>query len=163
MSRLAERGATIVEFAIVSTVALMLIFGILDFSRALYSYHQVSEVARQGARYAIVNGGAACGGGTPDPMQAWVNQHATLLGDGSLSVTTTCSDSAACEDASSTNCSNANNCTATSAPYDAPGCIVSVKVDYSFHFLVPLVSKLTVPMSSTSTMVISQTAPPSSG
>ena len=156
MRNSSQRGATMVEFAIVSTVALMLIFGILDFSRALYSYHQVSQVARQSARYAIVNGALACGGGTPDPLQAWVNNQAVLLGGGSLTVTTTCSDSTPCANSSSTNCSNANNCTATSAPYDLPGCIVSVKVDYSFHFLVPLVSKLTVPISSTSTMVISQ-------
>ncbi|MGH7662500.1 MAG: TadE/TadG family type IV pilus assembly protein [Vulcanimicrobiaceae bacterium] len=156
MSRSSQRGTALVEFAIVSTAALTIMLGILDFARALYSFHLVSEVARQGARHAIVSGVASCAGGSPDPLQSWVSSQAPLVGSGSLTVTTTCSNSVACADASSTNCSNANNCTATSAPYDSQGCIVSVEVDYPFHFLVPLVSNVTLQLTSTSTMVISQ-------
>ena len=151
-----ERGTALVEFAIASAAALTLILGILDFSRALYSYHMVSELARQGARHAIVNGAGSCGGGSPDPLQSWVSAQAPLVGSGALTVTTTCSDTTTCASGTSTNCSNANNCTATAAPYDTAGCVVSVQVAYQFHFLVPLVSLLTLPMSSTSTMVISQ-------
>jgi Flp pilus assembly protein TadG len=156
VSRSSERGTALVEFALVSTAALTIILGILDFGRALYSFHLVSEVARQGARHAIVNGVASCAGGTPDPLQSWVSSQAPLVGSGSLTVTTSCSNSTPCANASSTNCSNASNCTAISAPYDTAGCIVSVEVDYPFHFLVPLVSNLTLQMTSTSTMVISQ-------
>ena len=149
-----ERGVALVEFAIVSAAVLMLILGVLDFSRAIYTYHLVSEVARQGARHAIVNGAAACA--APDSLQSWVSAQAPLVGSGALTVTTACSGTTMCASSTSTNCSNANNCTATSVPYDTAGCIVSVEVDYQFHFLVPLVSLMTLPMSSTSTMVISQ-------
>lgn len=154
--RNAERGTALVEFAIASVAVLTLILGVLDFSRALYSFHLVSEVARQGARHAIVNGSSSCAGGSPDPLQSWVSAQAPLVGSGSLTVTTTCSNTTACASSSSTNCSNASNCTASAAPYDSSGCIVSVEVAYQFHFLIPLVSLLTLPMTSTSTMVISQ-------
>ncbi|GEM_PF-1194494 len=152
--KMSERGTALVEFAIVSAASLMLVLGIIDFSRALYSYHMVSELARQGARHAIVSGAASCA--SPNALQSWVSAQAPLAGSGSLTVTTTCSDSTTCSSSTSTGCENANNCTATSAPYDSAGCIVAVKVDYDFHFLVPLVSMLSLPMSSTSTMVISQ-------
>jgi Flp pilus assembly protein TadG len=156
MKRASRRGTVLVEFTIASIAFLTLTLGVVDFGRALYMYHLVSEVSREGARHAIVNGVASCAGGSPDPLQSYVSSQAPIAGSGSLTVTTTCSNSTVCATASSTNCSNASGCTATAAPYDTAGCIASVKVDYSFHFMVPLVSTLTLPMTSTSTMVISQ-------
>jgi Flp pilus assembly protein TadG len=151
-----QRGSALAEFGIVSIAALTLMFGMIDFGRALYSYHLVAEVARQTARYAIVNGTTACPGGSPspDPLQSFANAQAPLVGSGSLSVTTSCAGSTVCASGSSTNCSNTGGCTA--APYNSAGCLVSVEVNYSFQFLVPIVSQLTLPMSSISTMVIAQ-------
>ena len=60
-----ERGSALVEFAIASTVALTLIFGIVDFGRGLYTYHLVSNAARAGSRYAIVRGSACTVAGCP--------------------------------------------------------------------------------------------------
>lgn len=158
MSARSQRGSVLVEFVVVSLVALTLIFGIIDYGRALYTMHLLSEVSRQGARYAIVNGGTACPGGNPapDPLQSFVAAQAPLAGPGAVTVTTNCANATLCADASATGCSNATGCTASAAPYNTAGCLVSVKVDYTFHFLVPLVSLLTLPMTSTSTMVISQ-------
>ena len=158
MSAPSQRGSVLVEFVVVSLAALTLIFGIIEYGRAIYTLHLLSEVSRQGARYAIVNGATACPGGSPsqDPLQSYVRAQAPLAGPGALTVTTTCSNATLCADASSVNCSNASGCTASAAPYNTAGCIVSVKVDYSFHFLVPIVSIQTLPMTSTSTMVISQ-------
>jgi len=51
-----ERGATILEFAFVLVISLVLIFAIIDFARALYSYHFISEAAREATRYAAVRG-----------------------------------------------------------------------------------------------------------
>jgi hypothetical protein len=153
-----QRGSVLVEFAIVSMAALTLIFGIIDFGRAIYTLHLVSEVSREGARYAIVNGAAACPGGSPnpDPLQSYVSAQAPLAGPGSLTITTTCANATICASGSDTNCSNASGCTASAAPFNAPGCLVSVRVDYTFHFLLPIVALQTLPMSSTSTMVISK-------
>jgi Flp pilus assembly protein TadG len=157
MSRSSQRGSVLAEFTIVSLAVLTLIFGIIDFGRALYMYHLVSEVSRQGSRYAIVNGAAACPGGSPspDPLQSYVSSQAPLAGPGALTVTTTCANSTLCASSSSTNCSNASGCTAGTAPYNSAGCLVSVQVAYAFHFFAPIVSSLTLPMTSTSIMVIS--------
>jgi Flp pilus assembly protein TadG len=153
-----QRGSVLVEFAIVSMAALTLIFGIIDFARAIYTLHLVSEVSREGARYAIVNGSTACPGGNPipDPLQSYVSAQAPLAGPGTLTVTTTCANAAICGSTTATNCSNASGCTASAAPYNSSGCLVSVRVDYTFHFLIPIVSMQTLPMTGTSTMVISQ-------
>ena len=49
-----QRGDGLVEFALVLPVLLLLLFGILDGGRAVYSYHVVANSAREGARYASV-------------------------------------------------------------------------------------------------------------
>lgn len=48
-----QRGATLVEFALVATVFLILVFGILDFARLLQSWVTVQHAAREGTRYAL--------------------------------------------------------------------------------------------------------------
>ena len=50
-----ERGQALVEFALVLPILLILLLGILDFSRAVAAYNSVSNGARSGARVAIVN------------------------------------------------------------------------------------------------------------
>jgi len=49
----AQRGATLVEFAIAATVLLTAIFAVLEFGRALWTHNALSDAARRGARYAI--------------------------------------------------------------------------------------------------------------
>ncbi len=58
MRRYGERGQALVEFAIAASLTLFLIFGIVEFGRALFAKDLVAHVARVGARYAIVNSGA---------------------------------------------------------------------------------------------------------
>lgn len=50
-----SRGAALVEMAIVVTLFLVLIFGIIEFARALFSWGVAVEATRAAARYAIVN------------------------------------------------------------------------------------------------------------
>ncbi|HEX7018674.1 MAG TPA: TadE/TadG family type IV pilus assembly protein [Gemmatimonadaceae bacterium] len=49
-----ERGAALVEFAIIATVLMILMFGIIDFGRALYTKNSLTNAAREGGRYAAV-------------------------------------------------------------------------------------------------------------
>jgi Flp pilus assembly protein TadG len=49
-----ERGAAIVEFAIVCAVFCTLLIGIFEFARLLYYWNTASEAVRLGARTAIV-------------------------------------------------------------------------------------------------------------
>jgi Flp pilus assembly protein TadG len=48
-------GAAIVEFTVVAIVAVILIFGILEFCWVVYTYNVVENAAREGCRYGIVN------------------------------------------------------------------------------------------------------------
>src|SRR4051794_33778301 len=58
-----ERGTAVVEFAIILLPLCLIVFGILDFGRALNYYNDLTQIAGQGARAAAVNqnalGGAA--------------------------------------------------------------------------------------------------------
>src|ERR671918_2617172 len=50
-----SRGQTLVEFALIIPLFVLLLFGILDFGRAVLAYNSISNAAREGARTAIVN------------------------------------------------------------------------------------------------------------
>jgi Flp pilus assembly protein TadG len=53
--RRSERGTAVVEFAIIAFPLFLIIFGILDFGRALNYYNDMTQLAGQGARAAAVN------------------------------------------------------------------------------------------------------------
>lgn len=53
-----DRGAAAVEFALVSVLLLLLLFGIIGFGLALYRQQAASHAAREGARLAAVGVGA---------------------------------------------------------------------------------------------------------
>lgn len=46
-----ERGAALVEFAVVAPLLLLLVFGIVDLGRALYTHVTIQEAAQEGALY----------------------------------------------------------------------------------------------------------------
>jgi Flp pilus assembly protein TadG len=137
------RGQALAEFTVCSLAALTLLLGIIDFGRALYTYHLVSEGVRLATRYAIVNGVTSCAGGNPDPLFSYVVGTSPGITANQLTVTTACPG-------------GNTGCSSTASPFDGYGCLVSVTVTYSFYFITPLVSVLKIPMSSTSQMVISQ-------
>lgn len=58
-----ERAAAMVEFAIVLPVLLLIVFGIVDFGRALYTANNLTSAVREGARLASTQI-------TPDPTAA---------------------------------------------------------------------------------------------
>lgn len=53
--RRAERGQGLIEFAFVAPVLLALVFGIFDFGRGMSANVTVTNSAREGARYLVVN------------------------------------------------------------------------------------------------------------
>lgn len=140
-AKLRERGATLVESAVVLGVLLTLLFGIIDFGRALYTYSFVAQVARQGARWAIVRGSnctmldhcpAQSGSGDIQPYVQSLSAGATNGSNLSASL-------------SFPSCSGSN----------APGCVAQVTVTYPFSFMLPGLPAGTLNISSTSEMVIS--------
>jgi Flp pilus assembly protein TadG len=142
-NREGERGSAMVEFAIVSSVALTLIFGIIDFGRALYTYHLVSNAARLGSRYAMVRGSACAAPGCPadaGQIQDYVRSLSPGIEPSVLAVTTTWSSAPGCK----------------SAENHDQGCLVTVQVTYPFSFIVPLLPNVRLPLNSSSAMAISQ-------
>lgn len=62
-----QKGTTTVEFAIIGMVCLMVMFGIIEFGRALFVMNTLTEATRRGARLAAV-----CPVGDPKPASAAV-------------------------------------------------------------------------------------------
>lgn len=50
-----EKGQALVEFALVLPFLLVILFGIIDFGWIYYNQLAISNSAREGARYAVVN------------------------------------------------------------------------------------------------------------
>ena len=49
-----ERGATVVEFAMVAPLFLLIVFAAIDVGRAYYTVNQLATAVREGARYAAM-------------------------------------------------------------------------------------------------------------
>jgi Flp pilus assembly protein TadG len=62
--RSSERGANLVEFAILAPLLILLVFGIIDFGWAMGTYNDVRHGAREAARFAAVNAGDETAMGT---------------------------------------------------------------------------------------------------
>jgi Flp pilus assembly protein TadG len=56
-----SRGQALVEFSLAFVVLSMLVFGIVDFGRAIYQYNAVSQAAREIARVTSVHPGTGPG------------------------------------------------------------------------------------------------------
>jgi Flp pilus assembly protein TadG len=140
VSRHSQRGASLPETAIVIGALLAFLFGIVDMARAVYTYSEVAELAREGARWAIVRG-SQCK--VIDNCNAGQSAIQTYLQGRSLGLTTASSIqvTAAWPGAS---CS----------PKNAPGCPVAITVTYPFSFMTGILPA-GFNMSSTSQMVIS--------
>lgn len=50
-----ERGQNLIEFALLFPLLLFLVLGIIDFSLLFFSYNTLANVAREGARYGIID------------------------------------------------------------------------------------------------------------
>src|SRR6185437_5847702 len=59
-----ERGALIVEFALIVPILFFLVFGIVDCGRAYFTMNNLAAAVREGARYGAV---------LPSPVPAWAS------------------------------------------------------------------------------------------
>jgi Flp pilus assembly protein TadG len=163
-SRKKQTGTTLVEYAFSILIFLMLCFGAMGFSHALYAYHFVNHIAKEATHWAAVNGEAcsydsSCGGAASSiGVDTYVKTHAPLGLDQTKLVTSACgvSDQGSCADSTPAVCGTTPN---------YPGCTVQVKVAYAYNFIFPLLpanTTVTAPclqagycLSSTSEMIIS--------
>jgi Flp pilus assembly protein TadG len=145
-----ELGDTLIEFSLSAVVLMMAIFGVMDCSRALYIYHFVSYAAQQGTRYAIVRG--ANWGNNSCVSTTTLNCNATAanvtnyvqsiappgVAAGSIVVTATWPGE------------NVNGAIAGCSTINSQGCLVKVKVRYSFNFILPFLPNSAVVLKGTS-------------
>lgn len=140
-----ERGSSLPETAILLGILLVMVFGIVDFGRAMYTYAFVAQLARQGARWASVRGSQCSLLTDCNASSTQIQSYVQSLSEG---LTTFSSITA-----------QATWPASTCPPGESgktPGCAVSVTVSYPFYFVTPMLPKSEIKMSSTSQMVISQ-------
>ena len=118
------RGATLVEFALASTLFFTITFGTIEFGRMILAYNLVSNAVREGVRYATVRGAASGRTATADQVKQFVvSKSAGLL------VT--------------------NNVTVTWPTDKAVGSQIVVQAHYSFTPIVTLLPQTAILLSST--------------
>jgi Flp pilus assembly protein TadG len=166
-----EQGANLIEFALSILLLLLLVFAILDLSRAMYAYEFVSYAAQEGARYAMVRGSetsyAACATtappsftlgfectAAPSDIQNFVQTLALPgIAQSNIAAATTWSGN-------TPDCTSSGNaaCSACTSPNNvkSKGCIVNVQVSYTFSFLGPFMPKAGISFSGASQKVIQQ-------
>ncbi len=155
---LREDGASIVEMALASAVVFGMLFGVIYFSFALYTFHYTSEAAREGSRYAMVRGSTSCTNtpnltncnATNSQIQTYVQDlgYPGIDAANKMTVTTTWYTASASQPTTWARCST-GTC-------NAPGNIVKVQVTYTFPLSIPFYAKKTLNLTSTSQMVVAQ-------
>lgn len=156
-------GSALVEMAISSVIFLSILFGIVEFSMALYTYNYVSDAAREATRYAMVRGSTSCTN-TPGLSPCGTSQTGATATDISnyvkglgfpgidatnrTTVTTTWYTPPASGSTTWTQC--------TTGTCNQPGYAVDVQVAYRFPLSIPFWRATTLNLSATSRMVISQ-------
>ena len=160
-SRKKQTGATLVEYAFSILIFVMLIFGAMGFSHALYAYHFVNHIAKEATHWAAVNGyscvvppqgDGSCNGTPPmnngpassSDVDKYVKNHAPPgIDQTKLSITgSSCGlgDTSACPDSTPFVCTkDAALSGVAGSPYpNYPSCTVQVQVAYAFNFIFPL-------------------------
>jgi Flp pilus assembly protein TadG len=120
-----SRGQAFVEFALILPVLLLILLAAIDFGRVLFSWIEVTNAAREGAAYAILNPTDLNGITVRAAQETSVQGQ---RGEGSLEVAVACRDSAT---QAAVACNN--------APVAGLGSQVTVDVARPFTFFTPLI------------------------
>jgi|GEM_PF-1099073 Flp pilus assembly protein TadG len=153
-----EEGATIVEFAFASMAMLTLLFGLLETCLAVYSYDFTAEAARDGARYMIVRGSKCtsmpdCGADNTNVQSFLRSELFPAVNMNNLTTHTYWYSAATAPPGMDWNSLCATD---TPAGCNLQGNAVKVVVSYPFTMNVPFIPPLTINLSNSSQMVISQ-------
>lgn len=145
-----ETGSAMVEMAISMVLLLTILFGLIEMCFALYTYHYISDAAREGTRYAIVRGSSCQVSGVSCTVTAaQIQSYVQDLGFPGINSSATTVTTAWSGYPAGSACSPSASC-------NNPGNMVQVTVNYQFPLAIPFIPSSTLSMSSTSSMVISQ-------
>ena len=120
LRRTHERGAALIEAAIVIPLLLLLVLGVVEYGFMVNRGTVINNAAREGAREAIF-------GSSESEIEQRVRDAAVSLDQADLTVTVTCKD--------------AGGAPCPGASYDTewePGGSAIVTVDYVYHFITPI-------------------------
>jgi Flp pilus assembly protein TadG len=152
-----EQGTELVEFSLVACLLFTCIFGIMGIANALYTYHFTCYAAREATRYGMVRGstwhGTSCASTTTQACDATsaniISMVQTIVPPGLstslLTVTPTWTGAALSGTTTTCDTSNGSN---------GPGCVLQVKVSYSFSYGLPFLPASALTFSSTSKVII---------
>jgi Flp pilus assembly protein TadG len=151
-------GQSLVEFALVLPIIVLLIVGFVEIGRAVFAFNTIANAARQGARVAAVNQLSVvtdCDESRPieDPYEPhWSIRGCAIAAASTLGITTSNVSISYLAPPSTT-----LSCT----PTLHVGCIASVTVTYHYAIATPFVSLLIGPftMSQTSQMPLERVFP----
>ncbi|MDC8758020.1 TadE/TadG family type IV pilus assembly protein [Janthinobacterium fluminis] len=128
-----RRGSYLVEFSLVLTLLLVIVFGIVNFGLAAWSYNTLSEAAREGARYGSVLGNSD-GVHTTASARQRIREKVRAFSMGMPFDEATVS---------------------WDTGENSPGSTVTVTLRYQFSSTMPFIGPLAIPLSSTASMTIS--------
>ena len=157
-SHRASRGQSLVEFALVFPIIILLVVAFVEVGRAVFAYNTIANAARQAARVATVNqltDVTDCDETRPieDPYEPhWSIRGCAIAAANTLGITTAdVSVAYAPPPSTSLTCS----------PTLHVGCIASVTVTYNYAVSTPFVNWIIQPftMSQTSNMPIERVFP----
>jgi Flp pilus assembly protein TadG len=131
-----DRGQSLVEFAVVLPVFLLILAGILDFGLGLYSQMTIINASREGARLGVVEPGNVSG------IDARVKAMSTSLDLAKMNVAVSCERP------------SGSSFVACSSPSWQAGDAVVVKVDYAYSMIWPLAMGNILNLTSTTQMRI---------
>jgi Flp pilus assembly protein TadG len=143
-------GQSLVEFALLLPILLVILLGIFDFGRAIYAYNAVSNAAREGGRTAIVNQ-------YDQHVRQRAAQQATALG--------VPDDGAGCPTNGQPTTAAAGVCVALRSPTNLAtacpspatiGCVAVVSVKWTFTAITPVIGNIIgpIPISATTQQAI---------
>jgi Flp pilus assembly protein TadG len=154
-----EEGASLVEMALACSTLLLMLFGIIETSIGLYTYHYVADAAREGSRWAMVRG-SLCSTNTPgldhcNASSSDISTYVKSLGywhnDSNMTVSATWATPT-----TSGTPATATWSACTTGTCNQPGFMVIVTVTEAFPLSIPYWKATTLNLTSTSRMVISQ-------
>ena len=155
---LCEEGSSLIEMALSSSIVFVLIFGILQMSLALYSYHSICEVAREGSRYAIVRGSTSCTNTSKltncNASAAQIQTYVKSVNMAGLNSAQYMTVSTSWLDGSVSMPTTWSNCTV--GVCNSPGNLVRVQVTFAVPLSIPFWRSTMLNLSSVSQMVIAQ-------
>ena len=125
-----QKGSILVESAVSMLAFLLLLIGIIEGGRMVWTYNTLAFVAREGTRYAIVRGGNNPVPATTTTISAYVKGRAIGLDPTKMTVLTTW------------------------APTNSQGNPVQVVVNYQYSMVTTLFKSGSFVLTSTSKMIV---------